>query len=199
MQELIILGAGTFAVEVTDLIEDIGGFEILGYLVNREGNVSVDKMLSWEDLSKHPHARVVGAMVSTDRAGFISQVLRLGFKSLSLVHPSASVSKRATILPGAIIGRQVAIGCHATIGSFAIVNRSASIGHHSLIGPFSTIGPGANIAGQVDIESGVMVGMGATVIERLIIGRNARIAAGSVVLANVKGDTKVMGNPAMEY
>lgn len=202
MQPLVILGAGTFALEVTDLVDDLGGYEVVGYVVNQDGPIAVDKelMLSWNEFSKLAYkALIIGAMVSTRRVSFINQALALGFRSATLIHPSASVSKKATVVPGAIISRQVTIGCHSVVGSHTIINRAASIGHHSFVGPFSTIGPGANVAGQVHIEAGVMVGIGATIIEKLTIGQDAKIGAGSVVVSSVKANAKVFGNPAVEH
>lgn len=202
MQPLVILGAGTFALEVTDLVEDLGGFEIVGYAVNQDGPVAVDKelMLTWSELLRLAHkALIIGAMVSVNRVGFINQVLALGFRSATLIHPSASVSKKSTVVPGAIVSRLVSVGCHSVIGSHTIINRSASIGHHSFIGPFSTIGPGVDIAGQVHVEAGVMVGIGARVLERLTIGHDAKVGAGSVVLSSVKAGARVLGNPAVEH
>jgi hypothetical protein len=112
MQKLIVLGAGTFAVEVTDLIEDIGGYEIIGYCVDRKGPVAVekDRLISLVDLMEfndpvwNRGVQFIGAMVSTERNEFIEAMLALGFEPTTVIHPSASVSKTAIVLPGAIMG-----------------------------------------------------------------------------------------------
>jgi acetyltransferase-like isoleucine patch superfamily enzyme len=54
----------------------------------------------------------------------------------------------------------------------------------------------AKIGAQVTIETGAVIAFGATVVSRLKIGENAVVAAGAVVLHDVKDNTTVFGIPA---
>lgn len=114
----------------------------------------------------------------------------------TLVHPSAYVSKMATLGEGVFVGANSTIAPGAKLASHVFVNRGVTIGHDTRIGEFSRIQPGANLGGLSLIGRGVTIGIGATVLERLEVGDNAVIAGGAVVLQDVNSLTMVAGVPA---
>ena len=189
MQLIAILGAGYFAMEVTDLIGDIGGIEIIGYIVNQTGNMLCKPIITAEQLPDS--VKMIGAMIAQERMSFIKEMEAHEF--ISVIHPSSSISMSAITHDGVVVNRLVAIASHARVGKHVVINRCVAIGHHTEIGNYSTIGPGVNIAGNVKIGENVFIGMGANILEGRRIGKGAYISAGSVVTKDVPDYGKMAG------
>jgi sugar O-acyltransferase (sialic acid O-acetyltransferase NeuD family) len=201
-RSLLILGDGPFAVEALDIAEAAGGFTPLGFVNSVQRPVSGSTLaglpIFWIDDIPFGADRcdVVCAIVTTRRRAFIEVMLGRGYRFGSLIHPFASVSRRARISDGCILNAGAVVGSNADLGEYTIVNRGALIGHDNRTGKCCTIGPGANIAGNVEIGDGTFIGQGAVIRERLKIGQDAVIAAGAVVLQDVQPNDMVAGIPA---
>lgn len=188
MGQLIILGAGTMAQEVTDLIEDTGKHEIIAYCVNTNWQKDskllgkpilwVDELLNYTDKG----IRVVRAIFSPICYSFIKEVENMGFNFVHIIHPSASVSQSARIGRGTIINRLVSIGYDTIIGNHCLINRGCTIGHHCKLDEGVTLGPGVNIAGNVQIGKRTLIGMGSNIIQNVIIDNDQKIRAASLVI-----------------
>jgi sugar O-acyltransferase (sialic acid O-acetyltransferase NeuD family) len=201
-RSLLFLGDGPFAVEALDIAEAAGGYKPLGFVNSLKPPVSGSKLeglpVFWIDEIPFTagDCEVVCAITTTLRRAFIEDIRKRGYRFTSLVHPAASVSRRARVRDGCILNAGVVIGSNADVGEDTIVNRGALIGHDSRTGKCCTIGPGANIAGNVEIGDGAFVGMGAVIRERVRIGSGAVVSAGAVVLQNVTANDMVAGVPA---
>lgn len=119
-----------------------------------------------------------------------------GLRFVTLVHPSATVSRFARLGRGVFINAGVVIGPNAVLADHVFVNRGVTVGHDTRVGAWTRLQPGCNVGGHVQIGAGVMVGMGASVIEELVIGANSVIAAGAAVIADVPERVLVAGVPA---
>ncbi|HEV7407713.1 MAG TPA: NeuD/PglB/VioB family sugar acetyltransferase [Bradyrhizobium sp.] len=201
-RSLLFLGDGSFAVEALDIAEAAGGFTPLGFVNSMQRPVSGSTLaglpIFWIDDIPFAADRcdVVCAIVTTRRRSFIEAMRSRGYRFRSLIHPFASVSRRARIRDGCILNAGVVVGSNVDVGEYTIVNRGALIGHDNRTGKCCTIGPGANIAGNVEIGDGTFIGQGAVIRERLKIGKDAAIAAGAVVLQDVQPNDMVAGIPA---
>lgn len=187
MGQLIILGAGTMAQEVTDLIREIGQDEVLGYCVNKSTQIGIaldgKPVYYVSDLPKFlDRVKVVRAIFSPHCLSFIKEVENMGFEFATIIHPSASISKKSIISPGVVINRLVAIGFASFIGKHCLINRGCTIGHHVQLEEGVTLGPGVNIAGKVQVGPRTLIGMGSNIIQNLIIQNDLRIKAGSLIL-----------------
>jgi sugar O-acyltransferase (sialic acid O-acetyltransferase NeuD family) len=112
------------------------------------------------------------------------------------IHPSAQISKRATIDKGTVVFQKAVIQAETSIGKHTIINTAATVDHECIIGDFVHIAPGATICGNVKIGNLSLIGAGVTILPNLIIGENCVIGAGSVVLKNIPNNSIVLGNPA---
>ena len=100
------------------------------------------------------------------------------------------------IHPAAQIGKGVMIdhGTGVVIGETSVVEDNVSIFQGVTLG-----GTGKQIGDRhPKVREGVLLSAASTVLGNVEIGRNAKIAAGSVVLTDVKEDTTVAGVPAKE-
>jgi len=204
MAGIIVLGAGTFAMDVSDIIAD-NGDTVPFYVIDQGEWEPGERFLGipvydtrspiWPDegIKDFP---CVAAIIRPQRMVLILGMLARGYNFINVVAKSADCSTRTRYGHGIVVHRQVAISSHGHIMDHVIINRGALIGHHVVIEPFVTIGPGANLCGRVVVQSGAVVGAGATVLENRIIGEGARVGAGALVTRDVSPRTTVMGIPA---
>jgi len=202
LTRLLVLGAGTFALDVADLISDIPGYRVDGFAVSvpphQPGAMLDGRPIYWVDeLQRFTDThRAVCAIVSTKRRQFTQRAEALGMRFATIIHPTARVSRRATIGDGSIVSAGVLVTAYSDIGRHVILNRGSIIGHHVAICDHATIGPGANLAGAVRVGQRAWVGMSAVVLEQRVIGESSIVAAGSVVTRDVPARVTVMGTPA---
>lgn len=198
---LIILGAGSFAVEAMEAAE-LSGRTVLGFLVSDEQFRSSDQhegkpVFVPGDLPWSPReVNCIAGIISTKRRSFIQAMIAREFEFTSVVHPTAIVSPRATIEAGALVGAGVIVSANTRIGPHVILNRGANIAHDVRLCAYATVGPSAVIAGTVNVGSGAWVGVGAVIRNQLTIGEGAVVGAGAVVVKPVPPHTMVAGSPA---
>jgi sugar O-acyltransferase (sialic acid O-acetyltransferase NeuD family) len=199
---LLILGTGTFAVEIAELASEIPGVTVAGFVENmnqsRCGESLDGRPVHWiEDLGPMVRThRVVCGLGTTHRSRFTQQAEALGCEFATLVHPTARVPASSSLGKGTIVNVGVIIASHTHLGTHVSVNRGATIGHHTRIENFVTIGPGVNLAGNCRVGAASYIGIGATIIDNLTIGSRSVVAAGAVVTENVPDRVLVVGVPA---
>jgi len=199
---LLILGCGTFAVQTLEIAEEAGGFSPAGFINSFEVPAAGAELeglpiFGIDSLPFGPRdALVVSGAVSNRRRAAVQALAQRGYQFATLVHPTAYVSRRATLGAGAVVNSGVNISVYVELGEHAIVNRAATIGHHTRIGAFATVGPGVTIAGSVTIGEGAYVGAGSVLRESSVIGTGAVVGAGAVVVKPVAANTLVTGVPA---
>jgi sugar O-acyltransferase (sialic acid O-acetyltransferase NeuD family) len=201
-KKLLILGTRTFAVEIADIVSEIKGLELVGFVENMNRQCCEERLeekpIYWvddiSDLAKNHYA--VCALSTTYRKRFVEQAAAYNIKFTSVIHPTARISSKSSLKDGSIINSGVIIASHTKLGEHAVVNRGALIGHHTRIGDYVSIQPGANIAGACIIGNSTYIGMGAIVLDHINIGSHSVIGAGAVVTRDVPDNVQVVGIPA---
>lgn len=139
-----------------------------------------------------------GAVDNGPRAKLFDRAVELGLTPLTIVHPSAVISKWAEIgegcqlLPGAIVNAGVRLGCNVIVNSAAVVEHDCIIERHV------HVATGARLASTVTVGAGAHIGAGAVIRQLMSIGSGAIVAAGAVVVKNVPDRVVVAGVPAKE-
>lgn len=200
--KLLILGTGTFAMDVADLVSDMPDIQVVGFVASlppyEPGSTMLGKPIYWVDeLSQFDDSyRAVCALVTTKRHHFTQMAEELGIGFTSIIHPTARVSSMATVGLGTVINAGVQVATHSKIGRHVVINRGALIGHHNVIHDHATISPGANLAGNVTVGRRAYVGLGANILEKMTIGEQSIIGAGALVNRDIPKQVKAMGIPA---
>ena len=125
-------------------------------------------------------------------------IIKYNFNLVNVLHPSAIISKTATIGNGVFAGQNVVINNNSIIGNCVIINTSATIDHDNIIEDFVNISPGCHTSGRVLIKEGSFLGTGSIIIPDVVINENVLIGAGSVVINDISSSIKVVGIPARE-
>jgi sugar O-acyltransferase (sialic acid O-acetyltransferase NeuD family) len=115
---------------------------------------------------------------------------------VTVVHPTASVSRTATLGRGTVVFQHVTITTNAQIGDHVIVLPNSVISHDDVIGDYTCIAGGVCISGGVRVGAACYLGTKSAVIGGIEIGDRCLIGMGSVVLSSVPAGSVVVGNPA---
>ncbi|MBE0665108.1 MAG: hypothetical protein E4H23_05460 [Chrysiogenales bacterium] len=122
-------------------------------------------------------------------------LIQRGARFISLIHPSAIVSKSACVGLGCIAATKVIIGSGAHIGAFVIILGSAAIGLDAVIGEGTTISAFSYVGDKAVIGERVFLGSHAIVMPGTIVGDGARIGARTVVSGKVPAGATFFGIP----
>lgn len=120
---------------------------------------------------------------------------RLGGQ-MTVIHPWASISRRAEIGKGSFIGARACIGPGAKIGKGAIINTGAIIEHECIVGDYAHVASGAILSGKAQVGDGALVGAGAVIRLGQRVGAWAIVGCGAVVVKDVPAGERWAGNPA---
>lgn len=207
MKRIIIVGAGGFGREVTCWLEDAlapaVGF-IGGYLVDR---LAPAPMLSEKyqypvlggiaEYQPQPDDALIIAIAQPQAKLLIAEALRAkGARFHNLIHPTATVARRAVLGQGVIMCPYSLASADALVGDFVSINVYASIGHDVIVGDGVTVCAHADITGGVKLGRGVFVGSHASVLPGVEVGEAAIVGAGAVVVRRVLASTTVYASPA---
>ena len=200
MKEILLVGAFH---EMIELCED-AGLVIVGLIDNtNEGSnyygypvLGTDK----DAQSLHEKYPSCAVVITPDspivRKRLVHEYASLGFDFATVIHPSAIVSRTASIGEGSVIQRGVNVSSNTCIGRFCKLNVNANVMHDNVVGDFSTIAPNAVLLGRVELGEEVYIGANSTVLPNKVIGRGSIIGAGAVVVNDVQQKCTMVGVPA---
>jgi len=208
MKRVVGLGAGGHAKVVIEILQLMGGYELVGLLDPKKElwNTKVlgIPVLGGDDLLPKlykegvRHAFIgLGTIGDTrPRRELYEKARSYGFQIVRAIHPQATISSSAVIGDGSTIMASAVINAAAKLGDNVIVNTGAIIEHDCVIGDHVHIATGARLASTVHVGNGSHIGLGASIRQCICIGRNAIVGAGAVVVEDVPDDVVVAGVPA---
>ncbi|CEK10245.1 acetyltransferase [Legionella hackeliae] len=203
MKSLAILGAGGHGKVVADAALCSGWTEI-SFFDDRWPSleqVSVWKVAGSIDAFFTGVSCFDGVIIAigdnSKRLAMIERVLTKSHTPLvSIIHPSAIISRFATVESGTAIFAGAVINPDSKIGIGSIINTSATVDHDCNLGKAIHISPGANLAGGVHIGDLTWIGIGSSIRQQIVIGANVTVGAGAVVVKNIPDHCMAVGVPA---
>ena len=207
MKKLVLFGAGGFAKEVANMINNINSmvptYDFLGFIVDKEyykpGDIINGYPVlgdeSWILDNKDVYCCcTIENIIARKR---IHEYLKQnGIKLETIKDVSGYVSPHTVVGDGCVIYPYVLVSENVEIGEGVLLNSCVTVGHDVKIGSFTNVMPSTGISGNCVIGEQVSIGGHAYIVPRKKIGDKAVVAAGSIVFGNVKAETTVLGNPA---
>ncbi|MGY5850482.1 acetyltransferase [Salegentibacter sp. F14] len=202
--KIILSGYSGHGLVVADAIIETGML-LIGYtdLEKKESNPFGLKYLGTENnLSdsywKEQHRFIVGIGDNALRSKLASMICMKGGRLTSVCHPSACISKTATIGEGTFISANANINSLVIINQNCIINTGAIVEHECRISDNVHIAPGAVLAGNVKVGENSFIGANSVIKQGIKIGQNVIVGAGSVVINDIPDNKKIVGNPGKE-
>ncbi|WP_299106336.1 hypothetical protein [uncultured Winogradskyella sp.] len=206
MRNVIILGTGGCAAEVTFFIEDYNlkmhedeKINILGYIdyadhlkdnydkYNFEAPVLCD-IDSYEP--KADEEVLIAVMNIKFREEMIKALKDKQAKIGSFIHHTVVMPQKLEIGEGNIVAPYCILEKHAIIGSYNLLTSYSFISHDCIVGD-NNFFSFAGVAGNVNVGNNNYFGLRSLVIPGIKVGNNNVVQAGMVVDKNVKDDTTV--------
>lgn len=203
-KKVIILGTGGTSRDIVDIVDELG-FECMGFLDDDQSKLgSVVKgykiIGSLKEAHNYQDVHFINGIGNPSnfmqKEKIISSSGLLEKDFITLIHPSASISKNASIGLGTVIFQNVVVASNARIGNHVVILPNSVINHDDWIEDYSIIASGVCISGYVKIGKSCYLGAGSLIKEGLKVGDNSLIGMGSVVLDDIPAGNVVVGNPA---
>lgn len=208
-QPLVILGTGGNALDILDVVDALNDrtptWQVVGYLddAKQPGTKVLDIPVlgPLANAAKlDPDTRFVNAIGSDKsfrrRPDYVAACGVEESRFATLVHPAASVSKRALVGVGACVNAGVVLAGGVTVGKHVWLGSGCIVGHDTAIDDFAMIAPRAVLSGFVHVGRAAYIGGGACVRQRSQIGERSLIGLGGVVIGDVVPNATMVGNPA---
>jgi len=206
LERILILGDGGHSLGIQESLLNLGyEKDWLGIVDPSEINTSlfgIRRIGRDEDLPKlaaEGWRRAVIGVGSVEDTGLrhrlADKLKDAGIELMTVIEPSASISRTVRTERGAYIARGALIQPDTAIGEMAIVNTGAVIEHNCSIGAYSHISSGAVLAGNVIVGDDTFIGAGSAIRQGIRIGNRCVIGAGSVVVKDIPEGCTAYGNP----
>ena len=196
-RDLVVIGAGGHAKVVIDCAERVG-HKICGVIDDRVGATVFEHphLGSLDNLVLHSDWQFVIAIGSNVVRARIANSLEDRVAWASLVDPTASVSRHASIQVGSVVFAGAIVQADVRVGRHVILNTGCRVDHDVEIANHCHVAPGAILTGGVVLEEGVFVGAGAVVLPGVRIGAWSTLGAGSVATKDLSSEQVFVGSPA---
>lgn len=202
-KNIIIVGTGGFAKEITFLLSRIENYQLAGYVDDNsdlhEKTILGHKVLGNTDyllsLSEE-HSVVIGVADPKDKKSIYNKLKsNLNLKFPNLIDPSALIGLEIEMGFGNVIMANTTFTSSILLGNFNMINIATTIGHDVEIGNYNSLFPNVNVSGNVKIESKTSIGVGSKIIQGVVVKESSVVGAGSVVIRDIDSKTKNVGAP----
>lgn len=201
---LIVVGAGGFGREIVCWAEDCYAAgtlpKLAGFIddkVEALPGYDVERIGTFQDYAPQAGDQFVLAVGNPHKKRRMAESIKeRGGNFATLVHPSCTVVRTATMAEGVILCPQSMLMPDSRAECFVTILNFSGIGHDSVAGEFTTLSSLVDITGSVTVGREVFIGAGARLLPGINVGDRAVIGAGATVVRSVKADTTVYAVPA---
>lgn len=194
-----LVGAGGFAKEAEGLILAVGA-TVAVRVVEREylSPTGSGDVLPLDDLVTGSCDGVVLGVGDVHTRSRLFEQLRRDFQMPTLVHPTATVSRRATLGSGVLVMQNAVVSADAVVGDASLLNVACYVAHDCHVGHAAHLAAGVRMGGGSSVGDLVFCGTSVTVLPGVGVGERSVCGAGAVVTRDVPARVVVAGVPAVE-
>lgn len=151
MRSLLILGCGGHGKVVAEIAEDVG-YEKIDFLDDNHPK-AIGKINDFEKFKGQYEDAFVGLGNNKLRDELMQNLKDCGYEIPVLVHPSAYVSRTATIGIGTVIEPKAIVNANSCVGDGCIISVGAIVDHDVKIGSFCHVNAGSIIKAGAVVEN----------------------------------------------
>ena len=206
MKNIIIIGASGNSLAIINSINRINSinesFKIIGVIddVVRESFLDFNIIGDIKTHSIRDDSFYINGISSiksfTAKKKIIMRFKKIGAKFLTVIDPTAYISRDVKIGEGSYIGANSYIGSFATVGEHCILLQNIALNHHSAVSDFTSISSGVSILGFCTIGNSCHISANSSVNPHISISNNVVIGTASNVTKNCEANSIYLGNPA---
>jgi sugar O-acyltransferase (sialic acid O-acetyltransferase NeuD family) len=202
VSRLVVVGAGGHGAVVAEAAAEIDRWREIVFLDDDDSlQAVVDFPVSGRisdlfEVADQGAEVIVAIGGNRRRLELCEEVARSGLQLISVIHPTACISRSATISSGSVVCAGAIVNARATVGRACILNTGATIDHDCVLEDGVHVSPGANLGGAVRVGQCAWIGIGSSVREGISIGRDSIVGAGAAVVSDVADALTVGGVPA---
>jgi sugar O-acyltransferase (sialic acid O-acetyltransferase NeuD family) len=202
MIDLLIFPYNSNGIEAIDCLSD--EFNLIGFvddLPEKQGSsFSGHPVFSREAFNKYKNAKVLavpgGPKTYKEKKININSLNLPEDRFATVIHPSAKISKYASVGINVLIMAGIVVAPRVKIGHHVCVLPNTVIHHDAEVKDYCWIGSNVVIAGNVQVGQNAFIGSASSIINNIEIGDGALIGIGSNVIRSVEANKTVGGNPA---
>jgi sugar O-acyltransferase (sialic acid O-acetyltransferase NeuD family) len=200
MQDLIICSVGCHAMEIAEIVERINRvtptWNLLGFFSEKKRHEKCRGLTlngyrvlgTIDDLTTHRNAAL--AIGNEFQDPFPVE------RAVTIIDPTAFVSRSAKLGNGCIIYPGCFIGYNAVLGNRVFSLSGSVINHDAVLEEGVCLCSSVALAGGVRAEAGAYLGQACTVRQYVRLGKDSFIGMGAVVVGDVPANAVMVGNPA---
>ena len=205
MNDIILIGAGGFALDVLWLIERINTqlptWNVIGFADDTFAQGTIVNGLpvlgNIEWLFEQKGIYAFCAIGSAKGRKSVVERLSGCVRFATLIDPSVMYCKSIPIGEGSVLCAGTIIATRSVyIGTHVLVDLDCKIEHGTVLRDFCTLYPSVNVSGNVTLCSCVELGASSVVLPNLSIGENTIVGAGAIVTKNLPQNCTAVGVPA---
>lgn len=204
MKRIILVGAGGHAAELYDYIEYANSLQPSDKRIQVVGIID-DNPENYRDYGYEvPFLGSIRTHIPNDGVEYLLGIANLKYREVlvkslrekgasftGFVHPTAFVSKSASVGEGVVIAPNVTVGPFARIGDYTLVNSRCSIAHNSEVGRYNFLSPNVCLSGHTRVGDSNLFGINSATIPGVRVGSRNKVMAGLTLVHSV-GDDQVV-------
>ena len=209
MKNLLLIGGGSFSLEVSNYLNDYFNFikkdfNVIGVVDKNKKNKSAIQKIRKKKIIYYAKVPILkdkfeGIITIGDpkiREKCRLELKYLGIKLFKIIHPASYLANTAKVNDGSIICPMCYVGPFSNISSNVIVNVFSNIGHESRIGKSAVLSPHSSIHGKAKCGNMSFLGSHSSIMPGSVLGNFSKLSAGSKLYGKFKDNLMVSGNPA---
>ena len=198
--KVVIIGVGTTAMIVADIVIESRNFLLAGFVGTPEEEKDLRRSKVYHDFPFLGDHSILSNLKDGDIVSFIVAVgdnqirEKLFYRGMEAgLIPINAISSKATVNPdvslgkGVVVSPGVVLSHGVSLGNNVILDPSVTIDVNSSIGDHCYLYPGVVVCGDCTVEKNVTLGAGVIVEPYKKIGKNNDIGAGTVVRESLEG------------
>lgn len=192
--KVVILGAGTCALNVADILTQDRNFQLAGFIATGDEIIAKANKKIYEQIAIIGDYGILPRLKQENVCGFVAaisnnfhrerayyQAIQAGLIPINVISPGASIERSVNLGKGVVINAGCIISHQVSINNNVIIEAGSILGINSSYGDNCFISQGCIVGGECHLGRNVFLGMRTSVLPYVNVGKNQAVKAGSVV------------------